>query len=207
MSTSVSQIFAKFVAQSQGRHRSTCADIDTATRTGRSGVRALVISAVRAGPALLAVGDNGPQMRSDGTGEFMAPLAIAQQFGRPSTPTDRAWIETLFGPGVPGRVQGRVRQGRGSSPGAATHPSRGIQRREVARGDRICGSRRRTRGSRRDPPRAPRGTGTGPPKPHRLPSSTTIGHAMRTRSLVAGYFHPVFSHELRYTPLPCIREG
>jgi len=48
-------------------------------------------------PLLLAVSDNGPQMRSYSTREFMAALAIAQQFGRPSTPTDQAWIETLFG--------------------------------------------------------------------------------------------------------------
>jgi putative transposase len=48
-------------------------------------------------PLLLAVSDNGPQMRSYTTREFMAALAIAQQFGRPSTPTDQAWIETLFG--------------------------------------------------------------------------------------------------------------
>ena len=48
-------------------------------------------------PLLLAVSDNGPQMRSYTTREFMAALAIAQHFGRPSTPTDQAWIETLFG--------------------------------------------------------------------------------------------------------------
>ena len=48
-------------------------------------------------PILLAVSDNGPQMRSLTTREFMAALAIAQQFGRPHTPTDQAWIETLFG--------------------------------------------------------------------------------------------------------------
>ena len=48
-------------------------------------------------PLLLAISDNGPQMRSLTTREFMAALAIAQQFGRPRTPTDQAWIETLFG--------------------------------------------------------------------------------------------------------------
>jgi transposase InsO family protein len=48
-------------------------------------------------PLLLAVSDNGPQMRSYSTREFMAALAIAQHFGRPHTPTDQAWIETLFG--------------------------------------------------------------------------------------------------------------
>lgn len=48
-------------------------------------------------PILLAVSDNGPQMTSGSTREFMALMAIAQHFGRPHTPTDQAWIETLFG--------------------------------------------------------------------------------------------------------------
>lgn len=48
-------------------------------------------------PVLLAVSDNGPQMRSANTRQFMAACAIGQQFGRPSTPTDQAWIESLFG--------------------------------------------------------------------------------------------------------------
>ncbi|GAA5108905.1 hypothetical protein GCM10025762_15030 [Haloechinothrix salitolerans] len=37
------------------------------------------------------------EMRSHTTREFLAGVAIAQQFGRPGTPTDQAWIETLFG--------------------------------------------------------------------------------------------------------------
>jgi transposase InsO family protein len=48
-------------------------------------------------PVLLAISDNGPQMTSGSTREFMALCAIAQHFGRPGTPTDQAWIETLFG--------------------------------------------------------------------------------------------------------------
>lgn len=48
-------------------------------------------------PLLLAISDNGPQMRSHSTREFFAGVAIAQQFGRPHTPQDQAWIETLFG--------------------------------------------------------------------------------------------------------------
>jgi putative transposase len=47
-------------------------------------------------PILLAVSDNGPQMTSASTREFMAMCAIAQHFGRPGTPTDQAWIESLF---------------------------------------------------------------------------------------------------------------
>jgi hypothetical protein len=37
-------------------------------------------------PILLAVSDNGPQMTSGSTREFMATCAIAQHFGRPGTP-------------------------------------------------------------------------------------------------------------------------
>jgi putative transposase len=48
-------------------------------------------------PVLLAVSDNGPQMTSGSTREFMALCSIAQHFGRPGTPTDQAWIETLNG--------------------------------------------------------------------------------------------------------------
>jgi putative transposase len=48
-------------------------------------------------PILLAVSDNGPQMTSRSTREFLALCAIAQHFGRPGTPTDQAWIESLNG--------------------------------------------------------------------------------------------------------------
>jgi hypothetical protein len=50
----------------------------------------------RSQPLLLAVSDNGSQMTSGSTREFMAMCAIAQHFGRPGTPTDQAWIESLF---------------------------------------------------------------------------------------------------------------
>jgi len=48
-------------------------------------------------PILLAVSDNGPQMTSGSTREFMALCSIAQHFGRPGTPTDQAWIESFNG--------------------------------------------------------------------------------------------------------------
>lgn len=48
-------------------------------------------------PLLLAISDNGPQMTSHTTREFLAGVAIARQFGRPGVPTDQAWVETLFG--------------------------------------------------------------------------------------------------------------
>ena len=48
-------------------------------------------------PILLACSDNGPQMTSTATRELFAALAVAQRLGRPRTPTDQAWIESLFG--------------------------------------------------------------------------------------------------------------
>jgi putative transposase len=48
-------------------------------------------------PILLAISDNGSPMTSDKTRTFMALCSIAQHFGRPSTPTDQAWTETLWG--------------------------------------------------------------------------------------------------------------
>lgn len=48
-------------------------------------------------PILLAVSDNGSQMIAGNTRKFMALVAIAQHFGRPATPTDQAWIESLNG--------------------------------------------------------------------------------------------------------------
>ena len=48
-------------------------------------------------PILLVMSDNGPQMRAGTTAEFWALCSIAARFGRPGTPTDQAWIETLFG--------------------------------------------------------------------------------------------------------------
>lgn len=48
-------------------------------------------------PILLAMSDNGPQMRAGTTREFLAMCSIVAHFGRSGTPTDQAWIETLFG--------------------------------------------------------------------------------------------------------------
>jgi transposase InsO family protein len=48
-------------------------------------------------PMLLAISDNGTEMHARDTAKFMAMCSIAQHFGRPSTPTDQAWIETLWG--------------------------------------------------------------------------------------------------------------
>lgn len=48
-------------------------------------------------PILVAWSDNGPQMTSGDTREFMALMAIFQHRGRPHTPTDQAEIESFFG--------------------------------------------------------------------------------------------------------------
>ncbi len=48
-------------------------------------------------PILLAVSDNGPQMVSGTTREFMALHSLAMHTGRPHTPTDQAHIESFFG--------------------------------------------------------------------------------------------------------------
>ncbi len=48
-------------------------------------------------PILLAVSDNGAQMTSGSTREFMALHAIACHFGRPGVPTDQAPVESFLG--------------------------------------------------------------------------------------------------------------
>jgi transposase InsO family protein len=48
-------------------------------------------------PVVLAMSDNGPQMTSTRTSQFMAMARIGQHFGRPGTPNDQAWIESFFG--------------------------------------------------------------------------------------------------------------
>ena len=48
-------------------------------------------------PLLVAISDNGSEMKCRDTRRFMAVCSIVQHFGRPSTPTDQAWIETLWG--------------------------------------------------------------------------------------------------------------
>jgi transposase InsO family protein len=45
---------------------------------------------------LLEVPFQGDRNERSSTREFMAMCAIAQHFGRPGTPTDQAWIESLF---------------------------------------------------------------------------------------------------------------
>ncbi|MGH9293464.1 MAG: integrase core domain-containing protein [Acidimicrobiales bacterium] len=63
----------------------------------RADGRAAITTDDPARPILLAVSDNGAQMTSGSTREFMALCAIATHFGRPGTPTDQAWIESFNG--------------------------------------------------------------------------------------------------------------
>jgi len=48
-------------------------------------------------PILLAASDNGPQMVSGTTREWLALHSLAWHTGRPGTPTDQAHIESFFG--------------------------------------------------------------------------------------------------------------
>ena len=123
-------------------------------------------------PVLLAMSDNGPQMTSGSTREFMALCAIHQHFGRPGTPTDQAWIWVAVRP-----RQGRMAPPAGNQgPGGAARRARdrpgALQRRPVARRDRLCHPRRRARGPRPGDPQGTRSrTRAGPAAAPRLPSA------------------------------------
>jgi hypothetical protein len=115
-------------------------------------------------PVLLAMSDNGPQMTSGSTREFMALCAIHQHFGRPGTPTDQAWTWVAVRPRQgrmapperhprPGDLARRARRGAGA-----------LQRGAAARRDRLRHAQRRARGSWSGDPQGPPGrTGAGPP--------------------------------------------
>ena len=67
------------------------------------GERERLLQATTSGqvPLLLAISNNGPQMRSHSTREFLAGVAIAQQFGRPTPPTTRPGSSRACGTGWP----------------------------------------------------------------------------------------------------------
>jgi putative transposase len=122
-------------------------------------------------PILLALSDNGPQMTSGSTREFMALCAIHQHFGRPGTPTDQAWTWVAV----------RPRQGRVAPPAAHHRPGgaarrarggpRALQRGAAARRDRLRHPQRRARGPRCGDPQGTRSrTRAGPTAADRLPS-------------------------------------
>ena len=132
-------------------------------------------------PILLAMSDNGPQMRAGTTREFLAMCSIAARFGRPGTPTDQAWIETLFGhvktewPHLekitdPNTLRAELDNARRDYNTRRLHASLGYvtpDDEHQGRGDTI----------RQAPPGRPQ---TGPPHPHRLPSQQQTKPAMNT---------------------------
>jgi putative transposase len=93
-------------------------------------------------PVLLALSDNGPQMTSGSTREFMALCAIHQHLGRPGTPTDQAWTWVAVRP-----CQGRMAPPQPDPrPGGAARRARpgpgARQRGAAARRDRLCDAQR-----------------------------------------------------------------
>ena len=132
-------------------------------------------------PILLAMSDNGPQMRAGTTREFLALCSIAARFGRPGTPTDQAWIETLFGhiktewPHLekitdPNTLRAELDIARHDYNTRRLHASLGLRN-----------PRRRTPRTRTaHPPGPPRRPQPGPPRPHRLPSQQQTQPAMNT---------------------------
>jgi putative transposase len=126
-------------------------------------------------PLLLATSDNGAQMRSHSTREFLAGVAIAQRFGRPATPTDQAWIESLFGhvknewPHLekirdPGELDHELDRVRTEYNTVRLHAGIGY----VTPDDEHQGRGDAIRQARRDGLDRP-----GTPNPHRLPSNPT----------------------------------
>ncbi len=128
-------------------------------------------AAVDVAPVLLAVSDNGPQMTSGSTREFMAMCAIAQHFGRPGTPTDQAWIESLFSHIKADWPHLDHPGSRGAARRARHRPPR-IQHREPTRRNRLPHPHRRTRRPRPPHPcRSRTRATTRPLGPNHLPST------------------------------------
>jgi hypothetical protein len=113
-------------------------------------------------PVLLALSDNGPQMTSGSTREFMALCAIHQHFGRPGTPTDQSWTWLAVRPRQ-GRMAAPERDPRpGGAARRARAGPRALQRGAAARRDRLRHPQRRTPGPRSgDPQGAPGRTRAG----------------------------------------------
>jgi putative transposase len=123
-------------------------------------------------PVLLARSDNGPEMTSSDTSTFMPLNLIGQHFGRPYTPEDQGWIESLFGhtkteaPYLtkiddPAVLRHELEARRAFYNNGCDFPRR----------HRLCHPQRRTRGMRSCHPQSPpRRARTGPPNPPRLRS-------------------------------------
>jgi putative transposase len=63
---------------------------------GLLGPDGLPLADAHDGPVLVAWSDNGAEMKSIDTRQFMALMAITQHHGRPGTPTDQAHIESFY---------------------------------------------------------------------------------------------------------------
>src|SRR6266545_4753489 len=126
-------------------------------------------------PVLLALSDNGPQMTSKSTKAFLAGARIATHFGRPSTPNDQAWIESLFGHVKTEHPHLEKIQDPGELERELDHPTV-LQHGQAPPRRRLRHARRRTHRPRRgDPRRPPRRTATRPRGQACGPASTTTG--------------------------------
>jgi hypothetical protein len=94
-------------------------------------------------PILLAVSDNGPQMTSRSTREFMA-MCDCPDFGPPGTPTDHAWIKSLFSHINPTRRTSIASKEPELLRGRARRDPPAIQHDPTARRNRIRQPQRRT---------------------------------------------------------------
>ncbi len=156
-------------------------------------------------PVLIAMSDNGPQMRSHSTKEFTAASAIMQRFGRPGTPTDQAWIESLFGhvkgdwPHLEkirdaGELTAELDRVRVEYNTVRLHAGIGY----VTPDDEHHGRRR---GHPPGPPRRPR---RRPPGPHRIPSNEHKEPIMIARRSWQGIFS---AHDRIKSETPQARSG
>ena len=132
-------------------------------------------------PILLAMSDNGPQMRAGTTREFLALCSIAARFGRPGTPDgpsmDRDPVRPRQNRVAPPREDHRPQH---AASRARQRPTR-LQHPTPARLLGLRHPRRRTpRPSRAHPPGPTRRPQPGPPHPHRLPSQQQTQPAMNT---------------------------
>lgn len=117
-----------------------------------------------AGPILVAWSDNGPEMTSGDTREFMALMTIAQGHGRPGTPTDQAHVEDFFSH-PQGRLAPPGRHPRPRGAGRRTRPrAHGVEHDAAQRRGRLRYPRRRALQPRaRHPPSPRRRTQARPP--------------------------------------------
>ena len=133
-------------------------------------------------PVLLVMSDNGPQMRSYSTKQFMAACAIMQRFGRPGTPTDQAWIETLFGHIKDEWPHLEKIRDAGELTAELDRVREQYNTVRLHARDRLRHPRRRAHRPRRQhPPSPPRRTRRRTTSPDRLPSIRTQGPIMTAR--------------------------